>query len=252
MDLEKKIATASTILETRKARAKKMEAFTTEREAYHDERLKELRAAHTPNGQLIAAILEEENWKTIDELNSWCDELATMDRTELKELLQGFTLDGVIEKKGDKYGLVRLCEDNLMFSNEDCFKEWVITKCRNYQINQNKSLELLWVAPDGRRYQTYGYLAKIIYTETLSSLLKKRTHFVFYPEDLLGGITSHNEWAKEYNDKYFNFEEGAFIMQEIKLTGLNSFEKMLAEMVEAKVLKTNETGIYWVPLLGEK
>ena len=57
-----------------------------------------LKNAASPNGQLVAAILEDEDGKTAEELAGWCDELAEIPDEKFSELLEGLITEGFLEK----------------------------------------------------------------------------------------------------------------------------------------------------------
>ena len=71
--------------------------------------------AVSPNGQLVAAILEDEDGKTAEELSGWCDELGSLDEQELEKLLGGLEKEGVVKRDSDgQYHLRRLCTEDLL------------------------------------------------------------------------------------------------------------------------------------------
>ena len=78
-----------------------------------------LKNAASPNGQLIAAILEDEDGKTAEELSGWCDELAELPEEELQALLDGLEKEGVLEKDDeDRYRLLCVCTEEPFVSCE--------------------------------------------------------------------------------------------------------------------------------------
>lgn len=60
----------------------------------------------TPNGQLVAAILEDEGADmTAQEIAGWCDELGELEDADLQTLLDNLQKERIIGKKDDKYFL---------------------------------------------------------------------------------------------------------------------------------------------------
>lgn len=79
-----------------------------------DEAIVNLPTAVSPNGQLVAAILEDEAALSEEDILSWCDELASLSDTEGRLLLSGLVTEGVIErKKNGKYALLNICTETL-------------------------------------------------------------------------------------------------------------------------------------------
>lgn len=72
-----------------------------------------LKTAVTPTGQLIAAILEDEDSMTVDELCSWCEELEKMGQGEVQTILDALVSEGVLRKKENTYQLYRVCTESL-------------------------------------------------------------------------------------------------------------------------------------------
>lgn len=86
-----------------------------------------LRNSASANGQLIAAILEEEGKSlTMEEISNWCDELSSLTDTEVKDLLSGLVKEGVLSlKKDKKYHLVQICTPDLYPENR---LQWALDK----------------------------------------------------------------------------------------------------------------------------
>jgi len=77
--------------------------------------------AVSPNGQLVAAILEEEDGLTAEEIHCWCDELNAFDIADFQQLLDGLESEKVLSKdKNEKYHLEQLCTPDLYFDKEKC------------------------------------------------------------------------------------------------------------------------------------
>ena len=62
-----------------------------------------LKTAATPNGQLIAAILEDEGSLTVEEICSWCEELHELGQDKVQKILDELVSEGVLKKNGKAY-----------------------------------------------------------------------------------------------------------------------------------------------------
>ena len=68
----------------------------------------------TPNGQLVAAILEDEGIAmTAQEIAGWCDELGELEESDLQSLLDGLQRERIIGRDGDKYFLRQAVTESL-------------------------------------------------------------------------------------------------------------------------------------------
>ncbi len=112
------------ILKERKEKRERAEKakkdYMASLERRRDDALLTLKAAATPNGQLVAAILEDEDGKTAEELAGWCDELASLDEAEFRALLDDLVGDGILERKAEeqKYYLRVLCTEKVQWDAE--------------------------------------------------------------------------------------------------------------------------------------
>ena len=73
-----------------------------------------LKTAVTPNGQLIAAILEDEGGLTTEEICGWCEELSAMEQSEVQAILDELVSEGVLRTTDGKYYLYRICTETLL------------------------------------------------------------------------------------------------------------------------------------------
>lgn len=108
---------ANEILKGRKEKRDKMKASISEwekrkEEVPYDNFLK-LKAASSANGQLVAAILEDEVEMSAADLAGWCEELASLDDLAFKELLDELVKERVLTIKDDKYRLMHVCTQTL-------------------------------------------------------------------------------------------------------------------------------------------
>ena len=86
--------------------------FDAEMDSYHkaiakriEENAINMKYASSPNGQLVASILEEGEDLTAEEIGSWCDEMRTIPPKQLTELLNGLKKEGIVSEKNGKYHL---------------------------------------------------------------------------------------------------------------------------------------------------
>ncbi|MCQ2467687.1 MAG: hypothetical protein MJ166_09235 [Clostridia bacterium] len=75
---------------------------------------KKLEYSVSPNGQLVASILEENlNGLRADEIRAWYDELLALNDDEYQVLLDALVDEGVLEYLDEKYFLFRICDKSL-------------------------------------------------------------------------------------------------------------------------------------------
>ena len=118
-----------------------IEAWKADADKRRDDAIVHLPNAVSPNGQLIAAILEDEGSKTADELLSWCDELATLSDEDGVALLSGLVSEGVIELHADgKYTLLTICTETLY--PENAYMD-ALQKVRDKKLNNATMMSLL-------------------------------------------------------------------------------------------------------------
>ena len=146
-ELKSENEACSNIIERRKRNAsiidnarKHWAATETKR---RDKAILRLPNASSPAGQLIAAILEEEDGKTAQELHEWCEELEAIGDTEFRSLLNGLVAEGVLSYNQGKYYLITICTESLRpeFSVEWA-KRRLIAAGTTYELEEN--LLVLW------------------------------------------------------------------------------------------------------------
>jgi hypothetical protein len=104
-----------------------------------------LPAASSANGQLIAAILEDEDGKTAEEISGWCDELADLGLDECKSLLDQLVSEGILELgKDQKYYLLNICTSTLYPPNISTWAERQFK--RKYRYSHASYTEKLIIA----------------------------------------------------------------------------------------------------------
>ena len=132
------VAACQEILEKRKknrdAVDNAIKSWESELQRRKESAILNLPYASSLNGQLVAAILEEEDGKTADEIRAWYDELVVMDDQEYQALLNGLMTESIIEKKGDRYYLKNICTADLFPSNSASACSDVVQKLICYII----------------------------------------------------------------------------------------------------------------------
>lgn len=236
-DNKRKYAAAEAVLVEKERRKKEEDTVRKIYEKRRDDAFLKLKAAHTPNGQLIVAILEDETSLTEDELHNWCEELQAISNEEFHSLMQNLVDDGVLyqpEATDGKYQILRICLKSKPFDYKYDYKSWVIKVISLKYPNKNFETIL----------KTMKYtLSEISYMGD-----------VFYPEDFFSSL----EYMVRNED-----------MQEIELQGRDT--AVIRRAVENKdmtlaysMIRTNLTqlhtwgvlglidGAYYLPFLGEK
>ena len=100
--------------EARAARTAAIKEWQEGQEAAKLKAVMNLPTGITPNGQLVAAILEDEGTAmTAQEIAGWCDELGELEETDLQSLLDGLQRERIIGRDGDKYFLRQAVTETL-------------------------------------------------------------------------------------------------------------------------------------------
>ena len=236
-DNRRKYAAAEAVLAEKERRKKEEDTIRKIYEQRRDDAFLKLKAAYTPNGQLIVAILEDEKAMTEDELHNWCEELQAINEDDFHSLLQDLVDDGVIyqpEVSDGKYEILRICLKTKTFTYPYDYKSWVeeVLALKYPDKNFEKSLNSM-------KYT----LSKLNYMNTM-----------FYPEEFFQSL----EFMAKSGD-----------MQEIKDLGDDSFEirravedkdlSLAYQMVRDHLDRLHKwgvlgsiNGIYYLPLLGEQ
>lgn len=94
-----------------------------------------LKEAVTPNGQLVAAILEDEGSLSEQEISAWCDELAAMEQSALHALLEALVQAGVLAFQNNKYSLRQICTESLFPENPI---EWALRRLGGKELSDEE------------------------------------------------------------------------------------------------------------------
>lgn len=94
-----------------------------------------LPTAVTPNGQLVAAILEDEDGLTKEDLHNWCEEFEQLSDEEFDSLINGLVAERIISKKDNVYKLQAICGKNLTADNP---YTWMIERINSLSYSNEK------------------------------------------------------------------------------------------------------------------
>ena len=198
-----------------------------------------LKEAYTPNGQLIAAILEDEDGKTLEEIMSWGEETLVFESGELLVLLNNLVNDGVLELKNDgKYYLLRTCESSLSFEYGGDFEKWADKKIEEAGNNEASihSAQL--------RMHIWSDIFFYHCNETL-----------FYKEDLFETIDFKKQGFDNMKPVYESLgdEKSRKIIELFeRQNGMDGWAIMvLNELVSDGIVRKDPLGRYHITLLGE-
>lgn len=178
-----------------------------------------LSAALTLKGQLVVAILEDQEDLTMDMIKNWGDDFSDMTDEEFSQLLSDLCKDGLIEKEGENYSLICSCDGSLFPHYSPKVLEH---KFKLSSTFHKESVRLIWnlFADYG-----WGYIGTYFVKNTLKSELSliKR----FYPK--------YEDAYEELCKKEYRLDD---ILLGMKKSGLLAYDRMRR--------------MYYVPLVGEK
>lgn len=167
----------SEILQQRKAKREREEA---EQEAFHDalsawyrsynERFEEaiinLPVATNYQGQLVAAILEEEDGLTAAEIAKWSAELSEMKEADYKRLLSSLVSEGVIAlDKNNKYWLLSVCDKTLTIANPLLWAQKV-SKLKNVELSKNQLAFLTTLSTQDEPLTEYDWFELVAFSSS--------------------------------------------------------------------------------------
>ena len=108
---------AAQILAERKEKRDKISASIRKWKEHEEEipykNFVKLKTASSANGQLVSAILEDEGDMSATELSGWCEEMAALDDSVFKLLLDELVMERVLVIKDGKYRLMHVCTPTL-------------------------------------------------------------------------------------------------------------------------------------------
>ena len=237
-DTEGKMQAATDILAEKKKRKEASENVKKEYEETIEQSYRNLRVAHTPNGQLVVSILEEEDEKSAEEIRTWYEELMVLDDSEYYELLNNLEIDGVIYKKEGKYCFYRTCEKNLAFPSSDAYLGWVKKKLDMMDDN-DKPRTITWYLGGSEELYRLIPISQPFYPETPFSDIKYMIES--YSEDYEDSISSNPR----------NKSLCRLIKDGENSRVYNSMEILIKALGKAGLLK-QKGGYYYAPLVGEQ
>lgn len=159
------------ILKTRgEMREQAKKAHTAWNASLRDRRfaaVRTLRKAVTPNGQLVAAILEDEGDLSEREIASWCDELAALDQSDLDALLSALVEEGVLTFRNRKYAVRQVCTESLFPENPT---EWALQQIGDAEISDEEKVVLKLMEKKGTAICPEDFPAIVNDTSFLSAV----------------------------------------------------------------------------------
>ena len=111
--LEKRRANADSIIDRFTAPSDVKKKWREELLPRKRKALAKLKTAAGYHGQLVAAVLEEENGLTASQIRQWSEELTAMEDGDYAELLNNLVLEKVISAKEDRFYLLGICAGDL-------------------------------------------------------------------------------------------------------------------------------------------
>lgn len=118
-ELVQKKNAASDYIETEEMnRAYSLPTWERANDARRKKAVHNLPAATSYRGQLVIAVLEEEDNLTAEEIRQWSDELSAMDNDEYKKLLDALCGEEILYCTNDsKYAILSFCSPDLQRTN---------------------------------------------------------------------------------------------------------------------------------------
>lgn len=185
-----------------------------------------LKNAVTPNGQLIAAILEDEGGLSAEELATWCDELAALDSTDFHALLLALESEGVLKVQNGKYFVNRICTETL-FPEKPA--EWAIQQIGNANLDEETKVMLRFMEKLGHAVCVEDF-PDILKNHAFASAIKEMR----YPQEIRAEKANR---IREYLQKFYMAES---ILYDLK------GDKVLT------AVSVNGYYMFYFPMLGEK
>lgn len=180
---------ASEILAARKEKSDKIKAaidkWKQQEQAVPYDNFLKLKMASSANGQLVTAILEDEGEMSAAELAGWCEELASLDDTSFKELLDELVKERVLTIKDDRYRLVHVCTETLYAEDP---VEWGLGLLKQVGVTE---------------FGLYRLILTMMYTDgkpvNTETIRKERASYSFLQGQ--EGITAEDFSAEDYQIK---------------------------------------------------
>jgi len=235
-DNERKYAAAEAVKAEKNRREQEKEKIQTIYDQRVEKAFMKLKVAYTPNGQLVAAILEDETSLTEEELHNWCDELQAIADEEFHVLLSDLVDDGIIyqpDPDQGKYHLLRLCMKTRVFDYRYDYLSWLkIVLARKFP---DKDMS--------RFFKINNY--------TLSNLPSRGG--TFYPEDMFYNLEFViREYSEEELERVgYNTVSIRYSIENNDLTlAYSGIRSCLDQLSKWDVLGTIQES-YYLPLPGE-
>lgn len=217
----KEVKLAGEVLEERPKRKAILEQWEKDLTSRREKAILNLPVSSSANGQLIAAIIEEEGASSAEEINTWCEELEAFDLEEIQTMLSALVEEGVLYQDEDqKYNLQQILTESLF--PDDPVK---------------------WAVEKGRRT---GGIPKYHRSYTLLLTLIHYHRRPVYPEELYLDIEKKTGISGSYI--YLGFED--FTNDDYDMSN-RDINYRLKQMEKCGIL-TQSDGHYYFPMLGER
>ena len=233
-ELCKTVGESDACSEILQQRNKKREREEAEQEAFldalfawrrsHNERFEKaiinLPVATSYQGQLVAAILEEEDGLTAAEIAKWSTELSEMKEAEYKRLLSSLVSEGVIALDSGRYWLLSVCDKTLKLTNPLL---WVqkISKLKNVELSKNQLAFLTTLSTQDDPLTEYDWFELV----------------AFRPSDL---ANMKSAFKREYANSW-------------AMDKLNDLEKLVdLDILKQTPVDGQKWSFYHFPLVGER
>ena len=133
--IDRRILRSNRIDEDRDAISKAIPLWQKELSSRKLNAIGNLPAAASYYGQLVTAVLEEEDGLTASEIRQWSEDLIAMDDKQFAKLLENLGQEQVIVKEsGNKFYLLGICTGDLFPLNP---QKWVDGICKRKGNSQN-------------------------------------------------------------------------------------------------------------------
>ena len=187
-----------------------------------------LPVAATSLGQLVAAILEDEDGKTAEEIQNWCDELEALDDSEFNALMNSLVAEGILTKRENRFYLENICSATLF--PEDAY-EWGVKKLGDLATGLDR---MSYIFP---LWAIYEENAPLSYSD-IKTVVASNRHIL-----QAEGLCTEEDIA------YYLAED-----EEPSLRGYrdDDLKYCLSDMVHRRILTDIGNEVYYFPMLGER
>ena len=184
-----------------------------------------LKAAASENGQLVTAILEDEDGKTVEDFMDW-EEFSDLGREELELFLNELCKEGMIEHREDgRYYLLEILTDHMLPQN---IEKWAMRKACSINYDGTTKLDY-----EEEKYALILATVPQYKAMTVSQYTKQLEFYEEYPEW---------EGYKRYTKSSISFLKSS----------LSFYLRKLAEKGVFKTFGSGDETAYAYAFLGEE